>query len=334
MAPLVSVILPVRNGAGTLDAALHSLMQQTLSDFEVLVVDDGSTDATKAHLQRWAARDRRIRHWTTPPCGLVAALEFGRTQAQAAWLARMDADDESFPKRFELSLDALANDPSLSGVGTGVEISRADQPPSPALVQYGRWLSSLTTAEKLFLDRFVESPLCHPTVMLKRSALDQVGGWQDGDFPEDWHLWLRLLEAGHRLRCIDSIQHRWNDHDHRLTRTDVRYARRKHLNLKALFLARQRPSAPFAIWGAGETGVALGRALMKQGCQVTRFIDVNPRKIGQRIHGAAVVWPDDLSKPGTEHILAAVGAKGARAEIRAYLDSRGHVEPQHFTCVA
>jgi glycosyltransferase involved in cell wall biosynthesis len=334
MTPHLSVLLPARNAEATIDAAVESIVRQTFVDFELLAIDDGSTDTTSQRLHAWAQRDFRVRCLQTHGTGLVGALSLGLSQARGALIARMDADDESLPARFERCVERLALEPSLAGLGTGVEIVRADRPPSPALVAYGRWLSSLTTPRRLFEDRLIESPLCHPSVMLRREALGRVGGWREGDFPEDWELWLRLLEAGEALVCLPEVLHRWTDHDTRLTRTDPRYARDRHDRLRAQFLLARFRNGPLAIWGAGARGISLCRAMQAQGGRVERFIEVNPRKIGQRIHGVPVVWPDDLGRPGEEHVIAAVGASGARAEIRAYLDSRGHLEGEHFTCAA
>jgi glycosyltransferase involved in cell wall biosynthesis len=334
MAVVVSVLLPARDAEPTIDAALASLAAQTFTDFEVLAIDDGSRDGTRARLDDWARRDPRIRPVSTSGVGLVGALTLGLGRSSGAFVARMDADDVSLPERLAESVARLEREPSLAGVGTGVEIVRVDRPPSPALVAYGRWLSSLTTTARLFADRLVESPLCHPSVTLRRSALERAGGWRDGDFPEDWELWLRLLEAGERLVCLPRVLHRWTDHDRRLTRTDARYRPAGHTALRAAVLARRLEGQPIAIWGAGERGITLAKALLARGARVDRFIDVNPRKLGQRIHGARVVWPEDLLAPGEEHVVAAVGASGARAEIRAFLESRGFVETEHFTCAA
>ncbi|MBL9038401.1 MAG: glycosyltransferase [Archangium sp.] len=335
MTPAVSVVLPCRDAASTVERAVESLRAQTFTDFEVLAIDDRSTDGTGDVLRRLAEREPRIRVLETSAdaCGLVHALNLGLAHSRAPVLARMDADDESLPRRFEASVEAL-RDRRLTGVGTGVDICRDDRPPSPNLMRYGAWLSSLTTPEKLFNDRFVESPLCHPSVMLRTEALRSIGGWRDAGVPEDWELWLRLLESGHRLTCLPEVLHRWYDADVRLTRTHPRYRPEAHLTLKADTLAKRFEGTSVSLWGAGDIGVGLARALAARGISVTRLIDLNPRKIGQRIHGARVVLPEDLGPPGGEHLLSAVGAKGARAEIRAYLESRGWSEGLHFTCVA
>jgi glycosyltransferase involved in cell wall biosynthesis len=332
--PRVSVLLPARDAEATVRAAVTSMLRQTFADLEVVAVDDGSVDGTGAELARLSAEDARVRVVTTPGVGLVRALTLGLEACRAPLIARMDADDESLPRRLEASIAALDEDPSLAGVGTGVDIFRDDRPPSPNLQAYGRWLSSLTSPELVFRDRLVESPLCHPSVTLRRAALDAVGGWRDGDFPEDWDLWLRLLESGHRLSVVGEVLHRWRDHDRRLTRRDARYALERHLDLKADVLAKRFAGTPLTLWGATDTGRGLSRRLAARGATVARFVELSPRKVGQTIHGVPVVRPEALPGPGDGHLLACVAAKGAREDIRGWLTARGWVEVRDFTCVA
>lgn len=332
--PAVSVLLPARDAEATVRAAVTSILGQTFTDFELVAVDDGSVDSTPAELARLAAEDPRVRVVTTPGLGLVAALHLGLEACRAPLIARMDADDESLPRRLEASVAALDGDATLAGVGTGVEIFRDDRPPSPNLQAYGRWLSSLTSPELVFRDRLVESPLCHPSVTLRRAALDAVGGWRDGDFPEDWDLWLRLLESGHRLSVVGEVLHRWRDHDRRLTRSDARYALERHLDLKADVLAKRFAKVPLTLWGATDTGRGLSKRLSARGATVARFVELSPKKIGQTIHGVPVVRPEDLPGPGDGHLLACVAAKGARDDIRGWLTAHGWTEVRDFTCVA
>lgn len=332
--PRLTILLPAKDAEATVAAAARSMLEQTFRDLELIVIDDGSRDGTRAVLDALAREDERVRVLATGGVGLVGALNLGLSAARGALIARMDADDESHPERLAHSVAALDARPSLAGVGTGVEIFRDDRPPSPNLQAYGRWLSSLTTPELLFRDRYVEAPLCHPSVTLRRGALEAMGGWRDGDFPEDWDLWLRLLEAGRELACVPAVLHRWRDHDRRLTRQDARYALERHLDLKADFLARRFAGVPLTIWGATDTGRGLSRRLAARGQRVARFVELSPRKIGQVIHGAEVIHPEALGAPGRGHLLAAVAAKGGRDDIRAWLGARGWVELRDFTCVA
>jgi glycosyltransferase involved in cell wall biosynthesis len=332
--PVVSVLLPVRDAQATVGRAVDSMLGQSLRALEVVIVDDGSRDGTREVLADLARKDARVRTVFAARQGLVPALTRGLALCRGEFVARMDADDESLPERLERSVDALERDPRLAAVGTGVEVVREDRPVSPNMHAYARWLSSLVTPEALHADRFVESPLCHPATTLRRGALEDVGAWKDNGFAEDYQLWLDLLARGFRLVNLPQVLFRWTDSEGRLTRVDRRYSLERLTALKAHFLARHvLPARRCWVWGAGPTGLQLTRALNREGVTVSRFFDVDPRKIGTRIDGVGVSSHVDLPPPG-EHLLAAVGAKGARAEIRAHLSARGWREGEHFTCTA
>ncbi|WP_434345994.1 glycosyltransferase [Myxococcus virescens] len=336
--PAVTVLLPARNAEATVARAVRSLLTGTLRDLRVFAVDDGSTDGTREVLTDLAASDSRVEVLDGRGRGLVAALNLALHEATSPYVARMDADDEALPKRLEASLTALEADPGLAGVGTAVELFRDDKPVSPSLQAYATWLSGLTTAERLDRERFIESPLCHPSVCLRRDALVAAGGWQDGDFPEDYALWLELLDRGFGLRNLPEVLLRWRDSDGRMTRTDPRYAVKRFLWTKARYLTRGRgPLAdgrPCTVWGAGPSGKTLTHFLHEEGVRVRRYVEVHPRKVGTRIHGIPVISPQELGAPGDGHLLVCVGVRWARAEIREDLIGRGWVEGRDFTCAA
>jgi glycosyltransferase involved in cell wall biosynthesis len=331
--PLVSVLLPVRDGARTLEAAARSVLRQTWSALELWIIDDGSKDGSAAVAQALEREDGRVRVASSGGRGLVAALELGRARCSGELVARMDADDESLPERLERSVAALQADPSLWAVGTQVEIFRDDQPVSPNMQAYARWLNGLTDPDRLAAERFVDAPLCHPSALIRREALEAAGGWRDGAHAEDFRLWLELLARGGRLRAVAPVLFRWRDSGGRLTRVDPRYSRRRMVELKAEYAAKLAPRA--RVWGATEVGLQLSRALRARGAVVEALVDVDPRKVGQRIDGLVVSAPDALPPPQAECCLfAAVGAKGARAEIRAFVAARGYREGVDFFAVA
>ena len=335
--PVVTVLLPARNAEPTVARAVESLLEGTLREIRVLAVNDGSTDGTRAVLVGLAARDSRVEVLDGGGRGLVAALNLALSHTTSPYVARMDADDEALPRRLEASVEALEADPSLGGVGTGVELFREDQPVSPSMRDYADWLNGLTTPERLHRERFVESPICHPSVCLRREAVVEAGGWEHGDFPEDYYLWLKLMDRGHRMHNVPEVLLRWRDSTGRLTRTDPRYAHKRFIWVKARYLVRSREVAgrPLTVWGTGPGGLTLTRFLLAEGARVERFIDVHPRKVGTRIHGIPVFPPESLGAPPEDtHLVAAVGVRGIREEIRGALTALGWVEGVHFTCAA
>lgn len=325
----------MRDGARTLEAAARSVLDQTWPRLELWLVDDGSRDGTPELCARLAREDPRVRVLRTEGVGLPRALELGRARCAGELIARMDADDRSLPARLERSVAALEGDRSLWAVGTQVEIFREDRPVSPNMQAYARWLNGLTAPETLARERFIDAPLCHPSTTLRAEALERVGGWEDGPFAEDYQLWLKMIRAGGRLAAVPEVLFQWRDSDARLTRTDARYDGRRLVELKASFLAELvAPGERALVWGATPVGLRLMRGLARLGVTVAAVVEVDRRKIGQRIDGVEVIAAEALPGPGRLRLFAAVGAKGARAEIRAFAAARGWNEGQDFFCVA
>ncbi len=335
--PLISVLLPVRDAGAFLDQCMASIGRQTLEDFEVVAVDDGSTDGSAEVLDEWAAGDPRVRVVHREQEGLVATLNAGLELCRAPFVARMDADDISHPRRFELQIAEMEDLPWVGvvsclvrhfpwhGVGEGYRI-------------YEGWLNSLSTPEAIGRERFVESPVAHPSVLVRRQAYDLVGGYHDTEWAEDYDLWLRLLEARVSVSKVDRYLYFWREHTERLTRVDGRYSVENFLRCKAKYLL----SGPLAgcrrvvVWGAGQTGRRLSKHLLRGGAPIEAFVDIDPEKIGGTLREKPIIDPDDLSLlMGSDTIiLAAVGSRGARELIRRRLNAIGLREGREYWCVA
>jgi GT2 family glycosyltransferase len=330
--PALSVLLPARNAAATLPEALGSMQAQRGSPpFEIVCVDDASTDETGALLRSAALRDARIRVVQGEGLGLVAALNLGLRHCRGQLVARMDADDRSHPDRLRLQAALMASDPHLGAVGSRVLLF--PWPLSPGLFRLQEWLDSLRTPEDLERERFIDGPLVHPSLLLRRSALEAAGGYVDRGWPEDWDLLLRLVAAGYRLAKVPETLLWWRDRPARLTRTGASYTPAALRELRAHYLAAgPLRSRPCEIWGAGPTGKRLARSLEVHGVRVRRFIDVGPPKASAR--GAPVVGPGELGPPGDALLVAAVGSAGARETIRAALRRCGWKEGTHFLFAA
>lgn len=333
--PRVAVLLPVRDAAATVGAAAVSVLRGRYRDLTLIAVDDGSTDASAAALDRLAARDRRVRLLRAPGEGIALALNRALAASDAELVARMDADDVSWPGRLEAQVAALDADPALAAVGGRVRLFPRGQL-RDGMRRYVAWLNSLTTPALVARDLFVEAPLCHPATLLRRAPLAAVGGWRDGDFPEDYDLWLRLSAAGGRLANLPVTVLDWREGPRRLTRTDARYGLDRHLALKCAALASGplRGRAEVALWGAGETGRAFADGLLRVGIRVVAFVEVDRKKVGRTIRGAPVHHFEEVERLRGLPLLVAVGAAGARDLIRTELTGRGFEEPRDFRCVA
>ena len=319
---LVSVLLPARNAEATLQEALEDVLaQQGAPPFEVVCVDDASTDGTAALLAEAARSDVRLRVVGGEGRGLVAALNLGLQHCRGELIARMDADDRTAPQRLRLQAELLHQDPSLGAAGSLVRCFPG--PLSHGLSRLERWLDSVVSKEECRAARFIEAPLVHPSMMIRRQALGH--GWEDHHWAEDWDLQLRLFEEGWELAKVPEVLLHWRDSPQRLTRTGAAYRAEQMIRLRAHYLARgPLRSAPFDIWGAGPTGKRLARELEAHGLRPRAFYDVDRRKKVAR--GAPVLQGTELPAPGGGVLICAVGAEGARGEIRAVLADRGYKE--------
>ena len=301
----------------------------------MLAVDDGSTDDTYGILAAWAWSDRRVRPLHQEPAGIVTALEHGRALARGRWLARMDADDVSEPERFTRQRALMESDPTLAVCGTHVRYF-PDEDLLAGARRYEAWLNATAAPDDVARELFVECPLAHPTFFLSAEATAAVGGYRDRGWPEDYDLLLRLWRAGGRLAKVPLPLLHWRESAGRLQRTSPVYGpdafvRCKVHHLVASLLAGGRDAV---LWGAGPVGKAFARALAEAGTTVRAFVEVDPRKIGQEIHGAPVLDTEGgLTLEGVLH-LAAVGQPGARDTLRAILSGAGLEELVDWVAVA
>jgi glycosyltransferase involved in cell wall biosynthesis len=326
MPPAVSVVMPFRNAVATLPACLDSVRRQSLADFELIAIDDGSEDESATLVAACARRDRRIRLLRPGRLGLVGALNLGIDEAAAALIGRMDADDLMHPQRLQAQYEYLQREPEVALVATRVELFPAERIQA-GYREYLRWQNGCLSAEDVAENIYVESPFAHPSVMLRREVLLRLGGYADGPFPEDYELWLRMHRAGYRMAKLPQVLLYWRDGETRASRVDPRYSREAFDRLRAGHLARDPrlcgERAP-AIWGAGRRTRQRARFLIEAGINPCAWIDIDPRKIGNRVWGIPVHAPDWLDRPTRPFVLVYVATHGARELIAERLAGLGY----------
>lgn len=198
--------MPVYNAERFVAEAIRSVLDQTFSDFEFIIVDDGSRDGSRGIVERFAEADGRIVVASQANGGVVAALNRALAMASAPLLARMDADDVSLPERFRLQVEALQADPGLAAVGGHVRVVDAGgQTLFESLAPIGQRAVASALA--------THSPLSHPAVMMRRAPVDLVGAYRARyEAAEDYDLWLRLLDAGFRVDNLNRVLLHYRQH--------------------------------------------------------------------------------------------------------------------------
>ncbi len=201
--PLISVLMPSYNVSSYIDEAIESILRQTLDDFELLILDDGSTDGTIAAIQKQAQRDERIRFFPMKHVGYVKMLRFGLSQAHGTLIARMDSDDVALPERFSREVEYLNVHPECVAVGSQVILTDP----------YGTPVESPShplTHEEIERDLLAGSgwAIVHPTAMMRKEAVEAVGGYaEDLELCEDVDLFLKLAEQGRVANLPEVLLH-------------------------------------------------------------------------------------------------------------------------------
>ncbi len=346
--PIISCLMPIYNCAPTLAKAVRSICWQTFKAWELILVDDGSSDDTVKIAETLAATDPRLRVFRKAHGGIVDTLNFAFKQSRAPFIARMDGDDISHPERFAEQMRYLQAHDDVTAVGCKIRVF-PKKSITEGMMRYERWLNKACLPEILERDIFVESPLVHPSVLLRRSALEEVGLYEDGRWPEDYQLWLRMWLKGIKMAKVEKTLFFWRDLPKRLTRVDQRCSHdalrelKVTFFLKAFFTPAQEEqglrSLPFdkrqlIIWGAGPNGKALAKTLRSHGLEPAYYTDILPARHGQTICGLKVLSLEQLPAPEGYFLVTAVGNPNSREEIRAFLKERGWQEGRDFRCMA
>jgi glycosyltransferase involved in cell wall biosynthesis len=319
--PAISILLPVRNAGPYLAASLRSLERQTFGAFEIIAVDDGSTDGSGAALDRVARREPRLRVVHTAPLGLPAALNRGLTEARGALIARHDADDLSHRTRLERQITFLGAHPEVGVLGTRVRLFPSEAA-GDGMRRWARWHNALLTHDAMAADALIDSPLCHGTAMIRRTALRHVGGWAERGWPEDVDLWQRLLAAGIRFAKLPAALYAWRQHSGSATRRDPRYRRERFDALRMAALAR-------GVLARRSEVVVIG-----VGTSLARWTDLL-RRDGRTVYALAAGRPAAAPHPSLRPpIVLVFGAAAARARWRAALRATGYLELRDFVFVS
>jgi glycosyltransferase involved in cell wall biosynthesis len=213
----ITVLMPVYNGSEYLDKSVASILEQAYTDFQFLIVDDGSHDATPEMLKSYQASDSRVevvRNRTN--IGLTKSLNKGLALSKGEYIARMDCDDISLPGRFQAQIDFLKTNPDMAMVGVAWKEMNSN------LEKTLRTMRPPTRYERIRRSILSRNLFCHSAVMMRRRPLKEVGGYDEQDmYSQDYDLWLRLITR-YPVANLPGIYHLRRVHDQNLSQKNIR----------------------------------------------------------------------------------------------------------------
>ena len=331
---LISILVPFKNTESFLVECLDSILQQTYTNWELLIVDDGSTDSSYQIVKNYAVKDDRIHLLSNDGSGIIEALRTGYKQAKGRFLTRMDSDDIMALNKLEEMQQSLVTHGeghlalgkvryfSNAGIGDGYK-------------RYETWLNNLTSQGTNFNEIYKECVIPSPCWMLYKTDFDHCGGFTPNTYPEDYDLAFRFYKQG--LKCIPSneILHHWRDYTVRASRVDTHYAENSFLELKVhyfLELSRVKEKT-IIIWGAGSKGKKVAQLLIKKNTPFEWVCD-NPKKIGKDIYNQTLKPFEYLSTIENYQSIITVANHDAQLEIEHYLknNKKTNMNDYFFFC--
>jgi glycosyltransferase involved in cell wall biosynthesis len=337
---LVSVLLPFRNSAHTLDAAIASIAEQAFGDWELVLIDNASNDEGPNIGRRWAGRQAGITLLDEPRIGIAHALNTGLAQAKGRYIARMDADDISHPERLAKQVAYLEAHPEIGVLGTRTAFA-SSVPESRGMQAFVQWQNTILSPHEHYVKRFVDAPLAHPTVLFRRELVEQFGGYDTGPLPEDHELWLRWMDppdrragAGVRFAKLPEELLTWNDHTQRLSRTHPNYSVDAFFSTKVKWLAqwlkRRLNGRPVIIAGTSLLCQERAALLEAAGIAVQAYTDVK----GRGVPGRTFIPHDQLPPAGEAFIVSFISQRGTGDRIAEYFRGLGLTEGVDFILAA
>ncbi len=333
--PKISVILPFYNAEKTLGRAISSIANQTFRDFECILIDNNSTDNSKKKALQVIESDSRFILTSEEKQGVTFASNKGWELSKGNYIARMDADDWSHPERLDMQSDFLDKNIDYGAVGSLVKhIAHSNE--TGGMLRFVEWSNSIVSETDILNNRFTELPIVNPTAMWRREVAESHGMYRDGEFPEDYEMWLRWLDKGVRIAKINRVLLNWYDSDTRISRTKSIYSDTAFYRIKSLYLAnwlrKNNPHHPnVAIWGASKISRRRAKLLEEYGINIQCYIDTKQTK---RDIDNVVYYYRDIPPPQQVFVLTYIKQKEARTEIREFLASRSFTEGKNFLVVS
>jgi len=325
--PKVSILMPVKDAGSFLEQTLKSILDQDFQDWELIAIDDHSTDRSGLILDSYSHSDSRIRVFENIGQGIIPALRLALTKSNAELITRMDADDTMPPCKLSLMMHAAEKGNVITGK---LNYFREDQPLGDGYSRYADWLNELVDKGDHWNQIYKECVIASPCWMMFREDLVRIGAFDSDVYPEDYDLVFRMYKGRLTVKCIPEILHLWRDHPDRSSRNDPHYSDNRFLDLKLRYYLglELKKEKELILWGAGKKGKYIAKALNSEGIPFQWTTD-NTKKWGHEIHGTLVEQPLELND--SHQVVIAVASEEDQAEIMQILENQAP-HSYHFFC--
>ncbi len=314
--------MAVKDTEPYLPACLDSILAQTYQNWELIAVNDHSSDRTPQILSEYSQKDPRVRYFDSNKPRLIPTLQVAYAEAKGVLINRMDSDD----KMPHDKLDFLVNEWLKHGKGHviagGTEHFVDEGEVGDGFLRYERWLNHVAKNSLHLEQIYKECVIPSHSWLLHKDDMDLVGAFDPIVYPEDYDLCFRFYRHGLKIIGVDKVLHHWRDRSNRISRTWDEYKDNRYFDLKLNYfyeLDRDK-SRPLVLWGVGRNGKDMAKLLQARGDEFHWVCD-NERKIGLDIYDVRIQHFDDIQSIDNPQIMIVVSSPDGQKEIQAQLNS-------------
>lgn len=320
--PLISILIPFKNTGAFLTECLDSIIDQSYSKWELIIVDDHSTDSSYDLVKSYGEKESRILLLKNKGHGIINALKLAFAHSKGEYVTRMDSDDIMYKQKLETLLHNLQSNGKRC-VATGLVSYFSETGIGDGYRKYEQWLNALTSKGKNYSEIYRECVIPSPCWMLHRDDLLAIDAFNPTRYPEDYDLTFRFYEFKYKVIPCNKVLHYWRDHSSRASRTDENYAENSFIDIKLHYFLKLDYSStrPLVVWGAGQKGKTLAKKLIALDIAFEWICD-NPKKIGKHIYGKELKPFEYLTALQAPQSIISVANQKEQKDIRSYFKTK------------
>lgn len=305
---MVSILMPVKNTSLYLSDCLDSILAQTYQNWELIAINDHSTDSSLAILQQYSQKDARIQVYNNTDTGIITALRLAFSKSKGTLITRMDSDDLMEVTKLAILVKQL-KEAGEGHLAIGQVNYFSEDKLGQGYRNYAAWLNELTQKGQNFKEIYKECVIPSPCWMVHRTDLNSCGAFEPDRYPEDYDLCFRFYAQGLKVLPSLTILHQWRDYGTRTSRTHEHYANNQFINIKTHYFKQldYNPQRTLVLWGVGKRGKAIAQTLQAERLSFSWFCN-NPKKIGHRIYDVIIESVEQLSHLTHPQVIVSIAS--------------------------
>lgn len=322
--PLVSIIMAVKDTEPYLPACLDSILHQTYQNWELIAVNDHSTDRTPEILNEYAQKDSRVKVFHSERHKLIPTLKEGYQHVKGELINRMDSDDIMPLDKIEVLVREWLKYGKGTIIAGGTEHFVDEGEVGGGFRRYEKWLNEVANNSSHYREIYQECVIPSHCWVIHKDDFDTVGAFEPEVYPEDYDLCFRFYKEGLKVVGIDKILHHWRDRSNRISRTWEEYKDNRYFSMKLRYFYEldRDVNRPLVVWGAGRNGKDFAKLILEREDPFHWVCD-NERKIGKDVYGIIMQDCNEIPSIENPQILIVVASPDDKKIIKNQLDTWG-----------